>query len=191
MTNSSKKAIAAVCILIAMAVLRVLHAEYHIYNLLPVAALGVFSGSIFQQKRLAYLMPIAVMFLSDIGLSLFTNVQGFYGISQVVNYAALILITYIGTFLTTPTVRSVAGFTLSSSLLFFIISNFGTFLSGYYGYSFSSLMTCYLMAIPFYKSELATTFFVNSVVGDMIFSFVAFGIVYAKRILNLRPQPIN
>jgi hypothetical protein len=31
------------------------------------------------------------------------------------------------------------------------------------------------MAIPFYKNELATSFFVNSLQADLVFSFVAFG----------------
>ena len=38
---------------------------------------------------------------------------------------------------------------ISACFVFFIISNFGVWLSGNYGYSFSGLLECYFLAIPF------------------------------------------
>ncbi|MBK7764165.1 MAG: hypothetical protein IPI46_12615 [Bacteroidetes bacterium] len=168
-----------VAVLVSLtALFRVVNAEFHLYNLVPIAALGLFSGSVLSNKKYAYFIPLTAMLLSDIGLSLFTSTQGFYGISQIVNYAALILVTFVGTHLVNRNAVSVAGYTLSGSLIFFLLSNLGTFLGGYYGYSFDSFIQCFTMAIPFYKSEMATTFFMNSFAGDMVFSFVAFGILY-------------
>lgn len=161
--------------ILASAALRVINAEYHVYNLIPIAAMGIFSGSVLSNKRLAYMIPLGAMLLSDLGLELFTTMQGFYGISQVVNYAALVLVTFMGTALHNRKVLNILGYTLSGSLVFFILSNFGTYLSGYYGYGLSSLVTCYTMAIPFYKSEMATSFFMNSLLGDLLFSGLAFG----------------
>ncbi len=165
-------------IILATALLRVVNAEFHIYNLVPVAALGLFSGSILQNKRAAYLIPLLAMFLSDIGLSLFTHVQGFYGVSQLINYGALALVTFLGTFLVKRNALNILGYTLSGSMIFFLLSNFGTFLGGYYGYSFAGFVECFTLAIPFYKSELANTFFLNSFLGDICFSFAAFGIAH-------------
>ncbi|MBL7764917.1 MAG: hypothetical protein JNJ58_02405 [Chitinophagaceae bacterium] len=158
------------------ATLRVVNAEAHLYNLVPVAALGLFSGSILQNKRWAYTIPLAAMLLSDLGLALFTHIQGFYGISQIVNYLALALITWMGTRLHKRNMLNIAGYTLSGSLIFFLLSNFGTWLGGYYAYSFAGLTECFTMALPFYKSEMATSFFVNSLFGDLIFSGIAFGL---------------
>jgi len=175
-------------IVLMMAFFRVVNAEFHLYNMVPVAALGLFSGSVLQHKRVAYLIPLLAMFLSDLGLSLFTDVQGFYGISQIVSYGALALVTFMGTFLVKRNVMNVVGYTLSGSMIFFLLSNLGTFLGGYYLYSFSGFVECFSLAIPFYKSEMANTFFLNSFLGDAFFSTIAFGIVYLvqqKRTLKI------
>ncbi len=178
MKNESSQIILVIALVLFTALFRVVNAEFHVYNLVPVAALGLFSGSILKNKRVAYLIPLFSVLLSDIGLGLFTSVQGFYGISQVINYAALALVTLLGTFLTKRNAVNIIGYTLSGSVIFFLLSNLGTFLGGYYGYSFEGFITCFTLAIPFYKSDMATTFFVNSFVGDICFSFLAFGVVY-------------
>jgi hypothetical protein len=174
MKNNKNTLLLVVALILGIAVWRVLNAEWHIYNLIPVAALGLFSGSVLQEKKWAYLIPLSAMFLSDLGLSLFTHMDGFYGVSQVVNYFALALVTFLGTGLKNRSVLNTAIYTVSGSLLFFVISNFGTYLGGYYGYGFAGLTECYAMAIPFYRSEMATQFFVNSLLGDIIFSAIAF-----------------
>lgn len=172
------------------ATLRVINAEAHLYNLVPVAALGLFSGSVLQNKRWAYAIPLAAMFLSDLGLALFTHIQGFYGISQVINYMALGIITFMGTRMQKRNVLNIAGYTLSGSLFFFLLSNFGTWLGGYYAYTFAGLTECFTMALPFYKSEMATSFFVNSVLGDLCFSGLAFGL-FALLAEKRQLAPIN
>tara|TARA_B110001452_G_scaffold249392_1_gene236892 strand:+ start:259 stop:768 length:510 start_codon:yes stop_codon:yes gene_type:complete len=49
------------------------------------------------------------------------------------------------------------GAALSGSLLFFIITNFGVWTSGLYGLNFNGLITCYIMAIPFFTNTLMST----------------------------------
>ncbi|MBU3677699.1 MAG: hypothetical protein FGM54_11055, partial [Chitinophagaceae bacterium] len=153
---------------------RVINAHMAWYHLVPMAALGLFTGSILNNNRWAFLMPLAGMFLSDIGLSLFTNIPGFYGLSQVVNYAALAAVVVLGKQLQQRNAIKIGAYSIAGTLLFFIISNFGTYLSGYYGYSLANLRECYIMAIPFYKNEFATSLFLNSMQSDLIFSFVLF-----------------
>lgn len=178
MKKQNNHILIVVMLVMITAFFRVVNAEFHFYNMVPVAALGLFSGSILKNKRTAYLIPLLAMLLSDIGLAVHTNVQGFYGISQVVNYFALALVTFMGTFLIKRNALNILGFTLSGSIVFFLLSNLGTFLGGYYGYSVQGFIECFTMAIPFYKSEMANTFFLNSVLGDLCFSAVAFGIAY-------------
>ena len=50
-----------------------------------------------------------------------------------------------------------------ASILFFIITNFGVYLTGMYEYSFDGLIKCYIMSIPF---------FTNTIVSTIIFSLV-------------------
>ncbi len=165
-------------LILATALLRIVNAEYHLYHLVPVAALGLFSGSVLKNKRIAYFIPLLAMLLSDIGLAFFTSIQGFYGISQLINYGALALVTFLGTFLQRRNITNIAGFTIAGSLVFFLFSNLGTFLGGYYGYSFHGFIECFTMAIPFYKNEMANTFFLNSLVGDLCFSLIAFAVAH-------------
>ena len=48
---------------------------------------------------------------------------------------------------------------VSACFVFFVISNFGVWLSGGYGYSFSGLLECYFLAIPFFGNTLLSTIF--------------------------------
>jgi hypothetical protein len=61
----------------------------------------------------------------------------------------------------------VMGASLSASMIFFLISNFGVWaVSGMYGKSFADLLLCYTAGLPFLG---------NTIVGDMFFSAVMFG----------------
>ena len=67
-----KKEILIVALLVlTTAILRIVNAEVHMYNMVPVAALGIFSGSVLTNKKWAYMIPLTAMFLSDVGLNLF------------------------------------------------------------------------------------------------------------------------
>jgi hypothetical protein len=56
-----------------------------------------------------------------------------------------------------------------ASLVFFIVTNFGVWLSGWYGYTLEGLSACYIAAIPFYR---------NQVLGDVFFTALLFGADY-------------
>ena len=45
----------------------------------------------------------------------------------------------------------------SAAILFFIISNFGVWVSGGYGYTMAGLINCYILAIPFFWGTLSST----------------------------------
>ncbi len=47
-----------------------------------------------------------------------------------------------------------AGFAVASSFLFFVITNLGVWLQGWYPATFNGLMTCFTLAIPFYRTML-------------------------------------
>ncbi|MEZ5046161.1 MAG: DUF6580 family putative transport protein [Chitinophagaceae bacterium] len=177
--SQKKNILSVVFIIFIVAIFRIVNNHLHIYNLIPIAALGIFSGSILKEKKYAYIIPLLAMLFSDIGIGLTSNMSGFYGISQIVNYTALIGVTFLGTRLNRHTPLRIAGFSLTASLIFFIVSNFGTYLSGYYGFGLESFINCYIMALPFYKHELATEFFLNAFIGDLLFSYFAFGMYHA------------
>ena len=187
--KNSKQQIILVSILVLMAAFwRIGTAQLGLYSIVPVAAMGLFSGAILSDKKWAYLIPLATMFISDMLFAAFTNTPGFYGVSQIVNYGALALVTFMGTQMNKKSVLNIIGYTLSGSLVFFLLSNFGTFLSGYYGYTGAGFIECYVMALPFYKSEMATQFFSNAFMGDLAFSLVAFGVYYVVAQKQMKTQ---
>lgn len=161
--------------LILLAVVaRIVNYELSIYNLAPVAAIGLFSGAVLKNKKYSYLFTFMAMFISDVYIEFFTSMKGFYDISQFFVYGALLLITFMGTTMKSQKPLRIAGYSIAGSTIFFILSNFGTFLTGYWGTGVEGLTTTYLMALPFY-TKMGTEFFVNTYIGDLVFSGMLFG----------------
>jgi hypothetical protein len=166
-------------IILASVVLRLFFTEMRWFNLVPIAALGIFSGSILKNKVMAFLIPFGALFVTDVFFELFTETAGFYSFWQIIKYVAIIAVTLIGTSLNPKKGLSVLGYTVCGSLVFFVLSNFGTWAEGMlYPRTLAGLGECFAMAIPFYKadSEVATKLFVNAFSADLIFSALAFGI---------------
>ena len=126
----------------------------HPPNVAPITALALFSGASFRNKWFSLVFPLMAMVLSDI-------VLGFSSISLWV-YSAFILITMFSW--VTKELRWIS--VLISSLIFFIVSNFGVWVLSYPP-TIEGLITCYTMAIPFFG---------YSILGDMAWSLILFGL---------------
>jgi hypothetical protein len=163
--NYTNIILATVLILLA-ATMRIINRELHLYNLAPICAVGLFAGSIIKDKRYAYLLPLLSMFIADLYFQFFTSVTGFYGIEQILVYISMILVTFLGTKMGNVTGVKVVGYSLIGSLLFFVVSNFGSYLKGWYGLDFNGLVTTYTVAIPFFK---------NTVMSELAGAIVLFG----------------
>ena len=48
---------------------------------------------------------------------------------------------------------------LIGTLIFFILTNFGVWVTGFYGYSIQGLISCFTLAIPFYVYSIISTLF--------------------------------
>lgn len=166
--NYTNILIAGGLILMAAAA-RIVNAEMHLYNFAPVAALGLFSGAVIKDKRYAFLFAVLAQFLGDLYFQLFTETKGFYGISQFFTYGGLIAVTALGASMKQKKALTVLGYTISASVIFFIISNLGHFAQGWNGYSWGALVKTYVDAIPFFK---------NSLIGDLAGSVLLFGGYY-------------
>lgn len=57
---------------------------------------------------------------------------------------------------------------LGGAVIFYILTNFGVWLNGSYGYSLNGLMACYTLALPFFGYTLISTL-VFSVIIESIF----------------------
>ena len=142
----------------------------HPSNFTPIAAIALFGG-VYLDKRFAFIVPILAMLASD-------YVIGFYGGMYWV-YGSFVLIGLIGIWLKNhKTPLLVLGGTLVSSILFFVITNFGVWMTpgSIYAHNWSGLIECYIAAIPFFRNTLG---------GDLLFVAVMFGL-YESALMALR-----
>lgn len=139
----------------------------HPPNFAPITAIALFGGAYFTNRSLVWLLPIAIMLISDFFLGFHNTILYVYG--------TFILIALVGLRLYgNVTMSSVISCSLLGSVLFFIITNLGVWLSGgYYPMTLEGLTTCYVSAIPFFHYTLA---------GDLVYSGVLFGAAeYSRR----------
>jgi hypothetical protein len=131
----------------------------HPANFAPVAAVAIFGGAILP-RRLAIWVPFVAMALSDL-------VIGFYNIMPV-TWGCYILIALASSYwLRKPSVLRGVSLTFSSSLFFFVVTNFAVWLWGsMYAHSWSGLVFCYSMALPFFR---------NTALSDLIYTASLFG----------------
>lgn len=132
----------------------------HPPNLTPIAAMALFGGAHFADRRLAFAIPLAAMFLSDL-------VIGLHGLLPVV-YASFALVVCIGFWLRSQTsALRVAGAALAGSVTFFIVTNFGVWAWGsLYPKTLDGLVAAYVAAIPFFR---------NTLIGDAAYTALLFG----------------
>tara|TARA_B100000927_G_C16292978_1_gene400258 strand:+ start:94 stop:609 length:516 start_codon:yes stop_codon:yes gene_type:complete len=127
----------------------------HPPNFTPILGMAIFSGAIINRKFLAYLVPLAAMLLSDLYL-------GFHSGMPII-YFTLAICVLIGTFIESRvTIFNSILVITGGVLVFYLITNFAVWYgSGMYENSFSGLITCYVMGIPF----LQNTFFSSLIYG--------------------------
>jgi hypothetical protein len=127
----------------------------HLPNFTPVTAIALFGGLYISNKILAYALPLIIMFISDIFL-------GFSSITLFV-YSGFMLVTLIGTLRKKSNILTI----FMGSLSFFIVTNFGVWLLGY-PKTWTGLVECYTLALPFFRNSLFGDFFYS---GVMIIGF--------------------
>lgn len=147
-----------------------------IYNFTAIGAGALFAGVVLKDKKYAYIVPLAALFLSDVFFQLFTSIPGFYGGEMFFVYGGFLLISLLGTKIRKPKFGNVFLASVASGLIFYGMSNFGTFLfRDMYPHTLSGLLACYYAAIPFYKNDLFGSFFLNTIMGNVFYTAVLFG----------------
>lgn len=150
--------------------------------------MALFGAAYFFKRYLAFVIPLLAMWLSDLVLNNVVYAQYFDGFTFFYSgfywtYSAFIVIGFVGLFLLKRTKpQNILLASLSASILFFLISNFGVWASGVmYPRDLGGLIACYTAAIPFFQ---------NTMMGDLVYSGVLFGMFefaqYKLPLLRLR-----
>ncbi|HNT80843.1 MAG TPA: hypothetical protein PKH65_09200 [Bacteroidia bacterium] len=137
----------------------------HEPNFVPFGAMALFGGAYLSNKKLAFIAPLLAIFFSDILLQIFFG-YGFHAGMPFV-YGSYAIIVLIGIALRNRVItKNVFIASISASVLFFVVTNFGTWLQGFYGYTLEGLSACYIAAIPFFRGTLT---------GDLVYNLIFFG----------------
>ena len=131
----------------------------HWPNVSPVAAMALFGGAYFADRRMAFIVPFVALFLSDLILGLHDT--------MIFVYAGFALTVAIGFLLKDRvTLTNTAFAAVAASVLFFLLTNLGAWMtSGLYVKSVTGLMQAYAAGIPFFQ---------NSLIGNLVYSAVIF-----------------
>ncbi len=150
----------------------------HPHNFTPVAAMALVGGLYIHRKALAFLVPIAALFMADIILNntinraFFAEQEGLivWADYMLYTYSAILLTVIIGMWIAKKSVGTkILGGALFASVLFFVVTNFGSWLSlPMYPKSPAGLLMSYEAGIPFFQNTLISNLvFVTIFVGSI------------------------
>ncbi len=140
----------------------------HPPNFTSLIALSFYIPAIFGFKYIFALMVcflITDLFIGFHSLTLFT-------------WGSVFIIGYLSKFFLNSLIKRVSG-AIAAAIIFFLITNFGVWILGSYGYTFNGLLTCYILAIPFFG---------NTLISTVLFSVVIEGILKINFVKNLFPN---
>ena len=154
--NSSYKNLFPISIILILTLSRLIP---HPSNFTPLIAIAILSTYLFANIYISLIAIFISMFLSDIFI-------GFYNhMLMLFVYGALFFISYFIYIIKIKiNFKNLFIFCFGSSLIFFLVSNFGVWFSGtLYEKNLNGLINCYILAIPFFKNTfLSTTIFAYS-----------------------------
>jgi hypothetical protein len=128
-------------------------------NVTAIGAMALFAGAYFQDRKLAYAVPLITMLVTDL-------IIGFHRIMIPV-YISFVLIVFIGTLISErKNFMAVVTGSLASSILFFLITNLPFWFGIRYTWDFAGAMESYTLSLPFLR---------NAIFGDLAFNAILFG----------------
>ena len=164
----------------------------HPPNFSPMAAIGLFGAAHFAKKWQAFFIPLIGIWVSDLVINNYvyssssSNFVWFYS-GFYWQYISYILIIFAGLFIFNRgiSLTKTFGGMISSSGIFFLVSNFGVWAGGtMYPKNFGGLITCYAAGVPFIH---------NTIISDVLFTTVLFGTYYLLQVeySSLKIKPLK
>lgn len=171
-------------VLISFLLLVVIASLYRImpgrpYGFAPQWAMAIFGGAIIKDKKLAFILPLLSMFISDALYEVLYrngvgNINGFYE-GQFINYVLFGLMTFFGFSIKNFNIGRIALASIAAPTAYFFLSNFMIWMSNSplaglgRPKTFNGLLLALGDGLPFYAWSIAAT---------LIFSAILFGSYY-------------
>lgn len=157
----------------------------HWPNFVPVGAMALFGAAALPKRWLAVIVPVLAFYLSDLVLNNTLYAEYYEGFHWGINYwttGAIVLMTVLGMGLLRNAKFSwlkIGGAAVGATLVFFLITNFGVWASGtMYPKSGAGLIAAYAAGLPF---------LLNSLLANLLFSGVLFGVARYAGAISARP----
>jgi hypothetical protein len=192
MKSSNATGITAIVILFVAAVayrlalgLAPAHSDW-LPNFAPLSAIAL-CGALFFPRRLAFLLPLGALLVSDALLDLRLGIA-FFSVESLARYVALALVACIGFALRPrPTAGRILGGTVTGSALFYTITNTGSWLlEPAYAKTFAGWVQALSVGLPGYAPTYL--FFRNTLVSDLLFT--ALFVLCFARTANRKVSPV-
>jgi hypothetical protein len=139
--------------------------------------MALFGGAYLERKYLAYLIPLAALFLSDL-------IIGFYDYMLPIYLAFAITVTLGILIREKLSGARILGIALASSVIFFLLTNFAAWVgSPFYTKDIAGLMQAYVAGLAFFNDgSYGISFFFNEVLGTVFYSLIFFGAFHLARL---------
>lgn len=130
-----------------------------------VIAVSLFAGLTIKDKKLAFVLPLATLFISDVLIEALHQFHlfpfsGFYG-GQVYNYALFFVLTFLGMGLRNYKTAGMFVAAIVGPTIFFLLSNFIVWKTGAsamgYNTDITGLWQSYTFGLPFYRNSIVST----------------------------------
>jgi len=136
----------------------------HIPNFTPVAAIALFAG-VYLNKKQALIVPLLLMVISDILLGMHNVI--------IFTWGSFLLVTLLGFMLKNrKTIQGVGLTALASSVIFYLVTNFGVWAMGWYPQNIKGLLDCYILGLPFLRLFTLSTL-VYTFIFFAVYEFIA------------------
>ncbi|CAI8285182.1 MAG: Uncharacterised protein [Gammaproteobacteria bacterium] len=120
-------------------------------NFTPTIALVMFTGYLIKNRYLAILVILSSQIISDLYIGIYSSMVFVYG-------AYVLIAALMPTIIKSFNIKSMLIASFISPTLFYIITNFGVWITGsMYPLSIAGLLSCYVAGIPFFDESLIST----------------------------------
>jgi hypothetical protein len=175
--NSTRDTLLIFALLVLLAVASRL--MWHPPNFTALDAIAVFAGARLLDRKLALLMPLLALAISDLALELTTGF-GFHGGMWVV-YLCMGFTVWLGMLAAGRGRLAMFGAGVLGATVFFVVTNLAVWLgSGMYSLDSTGLASCFALALPFYKYQLA---------GVMVYLSLLLALEHVRSRVSAKPVP--
>jgi hypothetical protein len=150
-----------------------------LHNFAPVAAVAL-CGAVYLPRRLAIVLPLAALSLSDVILNLFHYHVGIVTLETIPSYLALALIAMLGFALRgRARLGSLLGASLAGSIIFYIFTNTGSWLyEPGYAKTFAGWLQALTTGLPGYPSTWV--FYRHTLLSDLLFTALFYACIHTQ-----------